>query len=144
MIDNSRRKYIGEMDEGGNPLGFGEAQHYTESSNGSSLHIDAYGTWKNDKLHGICHQYNMNGMVYEGECRNGERFGKGTLESYISELEEMTCNTVHTGDGQTKLNGEYTENRDCFYYKLKAQNVFKSNLKEEEYQLKLKLGGETT
>jgi len=104
----------------------------------------------------------MNGMVYEGECRNGERFGKGTLESYISELEEyvksfdafctvvliilfrMTLNTVHTGDGQTKLNGEYTENRDCFYYKLKAQNVFKSNLKEEEYQLKLKLGGETT
>ena len=34
------------------------------------------------------HLYNMNGMVYEGECRNGERFGKGTLESYISELEE--------------------------------------------------------
>ena len=56
----------------------------------------------------------------------------------------MTLNTVHTGDGQTKLNGEYTENRDCFYYKLKAQNVFKSNLKEEEYQLKLELGGETT
>ena len=53
-MDNCERKYIGEMDEGGNPLGFGEAQHYTESSNGSTFHIDAYGTWKNDKLHGIC------------------------------------------------------------------------------------------
>ena len=53
-MDNSWRKYIGEMDEAGNPLGIGEAYHYKESSDGKVLQIDAYGTWRNGKLHGIC------------------------------------------------------------------------------------------
>ena len=54
MIDNKKKKYIGEMDEEGNPLGFGEVQHYTETSNGRALNIDSYGTWRNNTLHGIC------------------------------------------------------------------------------------------
>ena len=54
MMDNKKKKYIGEMDEEGNPLGFGEVQHYTETSSGRALNIDANGTWRNAKLHGIC------------------------------------------------------------------------------------------